>query len=468
VESLKLSGDPQKQADNGGLSLKFFNDRDSLSELKDDDLVKKLEGEELVTAKDPGAKDNHVDFCGLVSINRVVSVFLPRSINAAEMTDSEQILLASNLMRALVTYSRDGTKKTPIHLGGPSEEIKGGAELDFIITLIERYRENGLYSRRRSTKSINSGKPDWKATISSSTAFPNSAGQPIYLDIISSKRRYFSDCEVARIQAEILRRIDENFSWIVTLKPGKFAPELEDMPYPRGGVSNDYMLAMLRRELPLLYSDSDIRLVKSLINYLETGDDKNASSESGTLIGATQFHWVWEKMLDSVLNSVWSEVQNHLPKPEYKKADGAFIRQGKGMQTDTVLRRDKYVVVVDAKYYKTAAVTDMPGWKDIVKQLFYEKGLKAYDNTLKIRNTFVFPGVGGELKAAHLRSEDGKKSFDEDFPPIFCHYADPQEVIECYVSGRKMDKFSEELFQPFLEPPLREAVTTAYPQLYFF
>ena len=138
MESLKLSGDPQKQADNGGLSLKFFNDRDSLSELKDDDLVKKLEGEELVTAKDPGAKDNHVDFCGLVSINRVVSVFLPRSINAAEMTDSEQILLASNLMRALVTYSRDGTKKTPIHLGGPSEEIKGGAELDFIITLIER------------------------------------------------------------------------------------------------------------------------------------------------------------------------------------------------------------------------------------------------------------------------------------------------------------------------------------------
>ena len=80
----------------------------------------------------------------------------------------------------------------------------------------------------------------------------------------------------------------------------------------------------------------------------------------------------------------------------------------------------------------------------------------------------MFPGVGGELKAAHLRSEDGKKSFDEDFPPIFCHYADPREVIECYVSGRKMDKFSEELFQPVLQPSLREAVTTAYPQLYFF
>jgi hypothetical protein len=349
-----------------------------------------------------------------------------RTLGSEDNRSAASAGLSSNLMNALMKYSRDGTKKTPIHLGGPSEEIKGGAALDFIITLIERYRENGLYSRRRSTKSINSGKPDWKATISSSTAFPNSAGQPIYLDIISSKRRYFSDCEVARIQGEILRRIDETFSWIVTLKPGKFAPELEDMPYPRGGVSNDYMLAMLRRELPLLYSDSDIRLVKSLINYLETGDDKNASSESGTLIGATQFHWVWEKMLDSVLNNVWSEVQDLLPKPEYKKSDGAFIRQGKGMQTDTVLRRGKHVVVVDAKYYKTAAVTDMPGWKDIVKQFFYEKGLRAYYNTLRITNRFVFPGVGGEFKAAHLRSKDGKKSFDEDFPPIFCHYADPR------------------------------------------
>jgi hypothetical protein len=33
VESLKLSGDPQKQADNGGLSLKFFKWRFEFAEM---------------------------------------------------------------------------------------------------------------------------------------------------------------------------------------------------------------------------------------------------------------------------------------------------------------------------------------------------------------------------------------------------------------------------------------------------
>jgi hypothetical protein len=418
-------------------ALRFYNDRQKVAEL-DKDLRGKLSSLNLIS----NDKNPRVSFCGLLVREAELSIFLPRSVDHQSMSDPAKHLAASELMRAVGLYGQ--ASKTAVNLSDVGESLEGQSQLGVVTQLIKSYRARGLYARRRATKTLNAGKPDWNATVANSAAFPDSAGRPIYLDIVSSKRRYFSDCEVARIQAMVLREIDEKFSWIVTGKQGLFAPELKDVALPRGG--REYMLAMLRRELPLLYSDNDVRLVTSLINYLQ---EVSGEQESGMIIGLRQFHFAWEFMLSRVLTDVWVGINKILPAPTYKKSDGSFSNAFRsGMKTDTALKRSdgSRVVIVDAKYYEATNVSNAPGWADIVKQFFYEKALSAAGVTSDIRNVFVFPGTEGPFTAVHLRSKKDEQFFDEDFPPVYCYYLNPLDVIHHYINNKKMHGFSQKIF----------------------
>jgi hypothetical protein len=419
-------------------TLQFYNDRTEVSGLEKR-LVDVLSSHHLLS----NDKNPRVSFCGLLSLDGQVAVFLPRSINLESMDEPHKFRAASELMRAVEKFGRES--KTAVNLSDAGGGLEGASRLGLATTLLKSYRERGLYARRRSTKTLNAGKPDWKATVASSAAFPDTRGRPVYLDVVSTKRRYFSDCEVARIQAQVLRDIDEQFSWILTGKLGKSAPELDDVPLPRGG--HEYMLSILRRELPLVYSDSDVMLVKSLIDYLQ---EVSGEDTSNMVIGLRQFHFAWELMLSRVLSDVWGGINKILPAPAYKKLDGDFANAFRsGMKTDTALRRegDSKVVIVDAKYYEASSVINAPSWSDIVKQFFYEKALKATGGMLDIKNVFVFPGNDGPFTAVHLRSKsDDLHFFDGDFPPIYCHYADPLEIVHCYINQKKMQELTESLF----------------------
>ena len=419
-------------------TIRFYNDRQQASGL-DDHLADVLSSHHLLS----NDKTPSVSFCGLLTSGDRLSVFLPRSINLESMDEIQKLRASSELMRAVEMFGR--ASKTAEYLSDAGDGLKGASRLGLVTKLHKSYRERGLYARRRATKTLNTGKPDWKATVASSAAFPDSTGRPVYLDIFSTKRRYFSDCEVARIQAQVLRGIDEQFSWILTGKLGKSAPELDGVSLPRGG--HQYMLSMLRRELPLLYSDNDVMLVKSLINYLQ---EVSGEETANMVIGLKQFHFAWEFMLSRVLTDVWGGINKILPAPVYKKSDGDFSNAFRsGMKTDTALRRqgDNRVVIVDAKYYAATAPNNAPGWGDIVKQFFYEKALKATGDMLDITNVFVFPGTHGPFTAVHLRSKnDENLFFDDNFPPIYCHYADPLEIVHCYINNKKMQEFTELLF----------------------
>lgn len=416
-------------------SIKFFNDRQNISDI-DDSLFDELKSQGLIL---PG-KILKVSFCGLLVKNSQLFIFLPRSININSLSELGKIHAASELMRAVNLYGK--ASKTAVNLTDSDTGFEGGSQLDIVMELLRTYQERGLYTRRKQAKTLNSGKPDWRATVASSVAYPDRSGRPVYLDVVSSKRRYFSDCEVARIQAYILREIDEKFSWIMTGKLGRVAPELDEVMLPRG--KSQYILSILKRELPLLYSDNDVNLVRLLISYLEKVSGR---ADSNMLIGLKKFHFAWEYMLSKVLADTWVNVNKVLPAPAYKKADGSFENAFRnGMKTDTVLRRESGVIVVDAKYYESTTVVNAPGWGDIVKQFFYEKALLATGEVTDIKNVFIFPGKIRTFTAIHLRSKVGADFFDDNFPPIHCHYISPLDVVHNFINNKKMNTFTNTLF----------------------
>lgn len=416
-------------------SLKFFNDRQNLSDI-DAIPADEMKSQGLISH----GEIPKVSFCGLLVKSSQLFIFLPRSIDISSLGGSEKIYAASELMRAVNLYGK--ASKTAVNLTDSDAGFEGGSQLDIVMELLKTYQERGLYTRRKQAKTLNSGKPDWRATVVSSVAYPDRSGRPVYLDVVSSKRRYFSDCEVARIQAYILREIDEKFSWIMTGKLGRVAPELDEVMLPRG--KSQYMLSILKRELPLLYSDNDVNLVRLLISYLEK---ISGNADSNMLIGLKKFHFAWEYMLSKVLADTWVNVNKALPAPAYKKADGSFENAFRnGMKTDTVLRRESGVIVVDAKYYESTNVVNAPGWGDIVKQFFYEKALLATGKVTDVKNVFIFPGTIRTYTAIHLRSKSGGEFFDDEFPPIHCYYISPLEVVHNFINNKKMNTFTNTLF----------------------
>lgn len=85
--------------------------------------------------------------------------------------------------------------------------------------------------------------------------------------------------------------------WIIGRRDGRIAPDLaEDSDLL---ANQHYCIRVLAKELQGCYADRGIRLIKNLMSWFkaESGGDK------GTLtVGLRDFHYVWEAMLNQVLD----------------------------------------------------------------------------------------------------------------------------------------------------------------------
>jgi len=424
------------EQDNFGPSL--FIDRTLLTSLPSK-VAKELSRRGLTT---PGHMEK-ASFVGLLMVENQSYVFLPRG---SVINEDKKIKHASNTLKAVEKYGR--LSKTRIDLFDEGlGEIKH-SKLSLICSLLEDYRLNGIYTKRRTLTKLNIGKTDWKRTISRVTAYPGFNGAPVYIDNYGVKKKYFDDCEIAAIHASIISKLDRSYSWVVTGHLTPIAPELNNYPDPQG--TSSFQISRLRQELNLTYSDRDIQLLKSLISYLKA---EAGEQSSNLIIGLTNFHFCWEYMLGQVLQHTVS-LNKYLPAPAYIDKDNKVITANdKAMRTDIILhdKNTDNCTVADAKYYAATSVSNAPGWGDIVKQLFYEKALSTLDITWEIKNAFIFPGVDGLLSKAKIRdrvkSKNDSHIFVEEFQPIHCYYADPMDVVTAFITGSKMKDFSSKLLE---------------------
>lgn len=418
---------------------KLFLDRELLSKLPQS-VASELSLRGLKTT----GKHEKASFVGLMMVNGQSYVFLPRGSNIDEQ--EEHVTNASNTLKAIEKYSR--ISKTKIDLFDEGIGERNLSKLSLILNLLDDFRNNGIYTKRREINKLNFGKTDWKRTVNKISPYPGTGGNPVYLDSYGSKKRYFNDCDIAVIHANVISELDKKFSWLVTgnLKP--MAPELVEYGSTKGDV--DYQISRLKNELNQTYSDRDVNLLKSLIQYLKS---EAGTEKSNFVIGLSNFHFCWEHMLGQVLNHTVS-LNNKLPAPAYIDVeDNVLTANDKSMRTDIILHDEgsQQCTVADAKYYAAKNVGNAPGWGDIVKQLFYEKALKKLDINWKIKNAFIFPGCQAYLSEAKIRdrvnSTESNHLFIDEFEPIHCYYVNPMDVISKFITGNKMNELTEQLIQ---------------------
>jgi hypothetical protein len=384
-----------------------------------------------------------IQFCGVVSYCDGLAVFLPRNHNASIEDGGAAGHL---LLQALLKYYQ--SKDSGIYAQENGEDVIGGRSFSLATSLLDDYRANGLYVRRIKERTTNSGKVNWSRTISRSTAYPTADG-PIYFDLLTSNSRYISNCETAKIHAQVMKELINDYGMLWLGLSSYFDERLERLPVPSGNV--DTKIAYLQRELQLSYSERDMFLIKGLIQYLRI---KKGTGINNILIGVRKFHNLWESMLDECLVGKYA-VNSKLPVPVYETTDDEFIPVAqKGQRTDTVLKwaKESRFAVVDAKYYQASSPSTAPGWSDLVKQFYYQKAVCLLEGEdAVVSNHFIFPGCSGKLKAAHVAERDvavkSKEDCLEEYSTIHCHYQAPIKLLETYVKGEKLTLLTDEIFK---------------------
>ena len=383
----------------------------------------------------------NVSFCGLVYSEGEINAFLPRATCISAKNEEIKFKIASEMMAAIYRYST--TKKNQVNADDEGSEFSGLSRLSTIVWLLNDFRINGLFYKRKQRMIVNSGKPNWRKTISKRTAFLSGNG-PIYFDVDGELNYRFIGDEISKIHADVIRELDEQFSWLISLKKSHISSSLQSIPAPSGKAFSQILHLKAQRHSH--YATRDIELINHLVDFLEeTRGQKNNSF----VMGMKHFHGMWEKMLSSTLK--WTvKVNNELPIPAYKLNDGCiFEAPSKGQKTDIVLRRPNTnrFAVADAKYYETrGSIKNAPGWPDLVKQFFYAKALSIYSNSAQVSNSFIFPGESGVITSAHMKNRQTGGLEDTEYPAIKCLYVCPRQVIQHYIKGKKLNKLSEELF----------------------
>jgi hypothetical protein len=414
-------------------TINVHKDRDPINSLPEE-VVKLLQKEKLLTQS-----EQNVSFTGLLFHDKYIEVFLPRSSEAG--ASYTKLQLASLVFNSIRLYSEEFDSVVSNNDGSLGDTFDG-LSLNLILKLLHDYRQNGIYTKRHSLNTLNSGKPNWNKTISRSTAYP-SGKNLIYLDVHGSKWANSSTCEVSQVHAQVIKELESKFSILFFGHAGVFSEFHIEEP---SNLSADYLLHVLNKELTLTYSARDIWLLQSLIQYLSVIRGK---LKSELKVGVKHFHTVWEYMLSQTLDKTIS-INKLLPTPTYKLTNGNIVTAPrKGQRLDVVLYEEatNTFCIVDAKYYAADSITTAPGWPDLVKQFFYVKALRTIEPSAKISNAFVFPGTNEYLASAHMLEKKSKKLLDIEYPPIDCVYVEPLELMESFTNYRKMTLLSIRLTQ---------------------
>jgi len=419
----------------------FFLDRCYLSELPIN-LAFELKSNDLILKGD----SQRVSFVGVIFMGDTVNIFLPRS-SILPKDNKQKFHVASNIILAIEKYGR-ASSKTIIQQKDEGIGDKNLMKLSLLKNLLIDYSQNGIYSKRQSVLRRNRGKTNWKMTVNGFNPYPSQDGQPVYIDSYGVNREYYSECEIAKIHAQVIRKINEKISWLLMGGQRLEVWGLRDYRAPNGDIESQIL--QLRQEIAKTYSDRDIILLKMLIDFLENLSDLN---QSNFVIGMTKFHFCWEAMLARVVEHV-ELVNSRLPFPVYITKEGTELPAiDSSMRTDIFMhdRTHKVIAVVDAKYYSATHANNSPRWKDIVKQLFYEKAVQTLLIDASIKNIFVFPGSVGNINHLVMKKRDSDSlvigPFADEFKPIYCYYADPMEVVKSYIKNKKMAHLSAEILQ---------------------
>lgn len=142
--------------------------------------------------------------------------------------------------------------------------------------------------------------------------------------------------------------------------------------------------------------DKDKRLFQSMLdilNFENTTDDPEQF-----YFGTNNFEYIWERLIQATYGNV--EKDYYFPRTKWLLNIGRE-RENAALEPDTVMKDDKDIYILDAKYYKygvTRLPFDLPNSSSINKQISYgeyvtynEKFAEERKNGMEVYNAFLMP-----------------------------------------------------------------------------
>lgn len=325
---------------------------------------------------------------GLMIIDeRIVTVF-PKgySISDKPVTD------VSILLRVLLRYRNSrNLEQEEIRMLYGDQAFKSG-RLAAAIALLDDYQSNGFIRRLNMNRSYKAnGFIDWNRTIKTSPCIISNR-RPLYLT--PDVRSTYSDPNniICKIHKAVITECIEMFGLLcgISTNINEFFP----MP-----ISPSEAVSILKIELGNTYSQRDIEILKLLIQYLsaKSGADSNQDLE---LLVTPFFHNTWEAICGYLFENQYNNLKSIVPKPKWKNA---IVSNSISQRPDILFIHNNTLFILDAKYYDYNST--LPGWHDVVKQLFYKFTIERYKennkaanstlaNVIDIKNVFVLPENG--------------------------------------------------------------------------
>lgn len=252
------------------------------------------------------------------------------------------------------------------------------------ISLIEDFLENGILRRKnRVNSSRHQGYIDWGTTVNKTIPYINH-GKPFYLDPIMRISSVNSTNLLTQIHEYVIWESLYLWGWIL----GYESTKVEKVQIP---CSMEIATGYLKAELRKTFVQREIFVIKSLIKYMDSKSGQN-DAKSFEVLATPFFNTTWEAICGYMYTNDYINLAKWVAQPVW---DSSVIKKNISQRPDILFVDKSTFYILDAKYYDYNKT--IPGWHDVVKQLFYKYTIEAKvkkSKELKVKkfeNILIFP-----------------------------------------------------------------------------
>ncbi|MGB7474366.1 LlaJI family restriction endonuclease [Trichococcus sp.] len=391
--------------------VKFYSFIEGKSYLKKDIPISFIENGAFSINKNGTLK---LQVCGLANIQGKNYFFFPKGYND-QSSSSQKKETAKLLFHSILKYKNTVTLSED-ELDWLGKDSNDSSYLNLVDWLISDYLSYGFFFESLKSQDVNGkGKINWSKTIKTKLPFVEK-NRFHYLEVLTAKNENNSNNLITQIHKKVVYECLEKYGWLYSIPNSTMHIELP--------LSVEEQVLLLQKRLRDTYAGHDIKLLTSLIQYLQS---VKGSIHDYSLV-TPYFYNIWEEMLQHSFQHD-PFLQNHVPKPYWVvDSNKMYTRQ----IPDILVKIEDGLVILDAKYYSTSTgeLSRFPGWESIVKQLYYSKSLE--DKYKNIKNIFVLPDTircNSGFKKIGYTSVEGKES---DFGYVFAFGIDIDLVLKNY------------------------------------
>ncbi len=380
-------------------------------------------------------------FVGMLSTSHSILIVLPKYLINYNLTNIDNIIEAKLILQVLRKFSKKVEREEDLNYLSLNSETTYFNMIAISDYLINDYLEYGIYFDEVNEIDLNgSGEINWALTIEKEAAY-FSNNQVLYLNHVTDNSEFDENTYISQVHKSVLNECLSFMKKIEFLDLFN-CPNIFFDIYKNSLGDVDFKIKKLYDKLSNSYSERDIKLIKTLIQFLECSElETNRNIE--TLFGIKHFEHTWESVTSCVLGNDYKNLYRSIPKPiwEKKSPQPRYQIHKATLKPDILKVIQNELFIFDAKYYKPIfkdgiLKTGHPGVGDISKQYLYELAFKnsGYDN---IYNFFLIP--------CYLEKTDviGKVIFplfdDTEYGAIFLVNINTNIIFNLYLDDKKYE-----------------------------